>query len=158
MSPRNADDRGVGRSDGAGRALVLPSSVRWAGWLGILEGAAGLAFAVYLVTLAVSGEEDTTAEFAGAGAESIGYSWGTALWFGFFGGVVLAAGWCLSTGRRWGRGPVAMLQLLLVLISVYMFSSGRPELGLPTAALGIVGLVLLFNPSAVEWAARRYGR
>ncbi|MGJ0184536.1 hypothetical protein [Corynebacterium glyciniphilum] len=149
MSPRSADD---------GKALVLPPSVRWAGWIGMAEGIAGLAFAVYLVIGAVRGDEDTTAQFAGAGAESIGYGWGTAAWFGFFGGVIAVAGWCLSTGRRWGRGPVAMLQLFLVLISVYMFSSGRPELGAPTAALGVVGLALMFNPSAVEWAARRYGR
>ena len=49
-----------------------------------------------------------------------------------------------------------MTNMILVLVSVYMFSSGRIDLGLPTALVGVAGLAMLFNADAVDWAARRY--
>ncbi|AWT25612.1 MULTISPECIES: hypothetical protein [Corynebacterium] len=135
-------------SAGESRPLVLPPSVRYAGWLGIIEGAVGLAVAVVMIVRELNGFHDEGAKISG---------YGTALWFIIFGGVVAVAGWFLKDGRRWGRGPVAMVSMILVLVSYYMFTSGRPELGVPTVLVGLVGLALLFNPSAVEWAARRYG-
>lgn len=128
------------------KPLVLPPSVRWAGWIGMIEGLAGFGAGVYMVVREVQGEQLV---------EGVsGYA--TAAWFLFFGAVIAVAGLFLSLGRRWGRGPVAMLQLLLVLVAFFMLTSGRFDLALPTAALGFIGLALMFNPSAVEWAARRY--
>ena len=129
--------------------LVLPTSVRYAGWLGLVEGCLGLVIAVVMIVRELGGVHDDNVKISG---------YGTAAWFIIFGGIVAVAGWFLRDGRRWGRGPVAMVNMILLLVSVYMFSSGRIDLGLPTALVGIAGLAMLFNSSAVEWAARRYDR
>lgn len=134
-------------SDEDGKALVLPPSVRWAGWLGLAEGIAGIVVAVVMIVRDLQGVDV-------AGASGVA----TGLWFLFFGGVIAIAGWFLSQGRRWGRGPVAMLQLFLVLVSVFMFSSANFQLGIPTALIGVLGLGLMFNRDAVEWAAQRHLR
>ncbi|WP_297004302.1 hypothetical protein [uncultured Corynebacterium sp.] len=127
--------------------LVLPRSIRVAGWLGLAEGGVGLIIAVVMIVRELNGVHDDDVVISG---------YGTAAWFIIFGGVVALAGWFLRNGRRWGRGPVAMTNMILVLVSVYMFSSGRIDLGLPTVLVGVVGLGLLFNADAVDWAARRY--
>lgn len=127
--------------------LILPPSIRYAGWLGLVEGLVGVIVGVIMVVRELNGFHDEGAEISG---------YGTALWFFIFGGIIALAGWFLKDGRRWGRGPVVMTNLIFILISYYMFTSGRPELGIPTALVGLVGLGLLFNASAVEWAARRY--
>lgn len=134
-------------SDDDGKALVLPPSVRWAGWLGLAEGLAGVVIAVVMIVRDLQGVETP-------GLNGIA----TGIWFLFFGGVVALAGLFLSQGRRWGRGPVAMLQLFLVLVSVFMFSSGNIQAGIPTAIVGVMGLALMFNSDAVGWAARRHLR
>lgn len=133
------------RPDRSDPSLVLPRSVRVAGWLGLTEGGIGLIIAVVLIIREANGVHNDAVS---------GY--GTAAWFIIFGGIVALAGWFLKDGRRWGRGPVAMTNMILVLVSVYMFSSGRIDLGLPTALVGIAGLAMLFNADAVDWAARRY--
>lgn len=143
MSARDSSDQ----SDS--NPLILPPSVRYAGWLGMIEGGIGLVIAIVLIVREANGIHDEAAKISG---------YGTALWFVIFGGVVAAAGWFLKDGRRWGRGPVAMTNMILVLVSYYMFTSGRPELGTPTVIIGLVGIGLMFNPSAVEWAAKRYTR
>ena len=45
---------------------------------------------------------------------------GTAAWFAIIGGAVLAAGWALWTGRRWGRGVAVFAQLLLLPVAWYL--------------------------------------
>lgn len=130
-----------------GRALVLPPSVRWAGRLGLAEGLVGFGTGVAMIVRDLQGVDTP-------GLNGVA----TGIWFLFFGGVVALAGWFLSQGRRWGRGPVAMLQLFLVLVSVFMFSSGNIQAGIPTALVGIVGLGLLFNHDAVDWSAQRHLR
>ena len=45
---------------------------------------------------------------------------GTAVWFVVAGGAVLAAGWALLTGRRWGRGLAVFAELLLLPVAWYL--------------------------------------
>ncbi|WP_312096996.1 hypothetical protein [Corynebacterium dentalis] len=128
-------------------APFAPPVVRYAGILGMLQGVAGLAFAAFLVFREATGFHDPGAVISG---------YGTAVWFVIIFGAVLIAGWFLFSGKKWGRGPVVMLQLCLLGVTYYMFTSGRPELGIPTGVMCVVGLALLFNPVAVHWAATRY--
>jgi hypothetical protein len=77
---------------------------------------------------------------------------GTAAWFAIIGGVVLAAGWALWTGRRWGRGVAVFAQLLLLPVSWYIAVGSNQWLyGIPVGVVALVTLGLLFSPSAVQW-------
>jgi peptidoglycan/LPS O-acetylase OafA/YrhL len=108
-----------------------------------VEGLAALAIAVILV---IRG-------FAGADQRIVN-AFGTAAWFALVGGGVLAAGWALWTGRRWGRGLAVFAQLLLLPIAWYMgVGSHRPEYGIPVAVIALGVLVLLFSRAALRWAS-----
>jgi hypothetical protein len=106
-----------------------------------LEGAAGLAAAVVYVVSGLRGSNDPGMN-----------QFGTAGWFAIIGGAVLAAGWALWTGRRWGRGLAVFAQLLLLPVSWYIaVGSDQWLLGVPVGVVALVTLVLLFSPSAVQW-------
>lgn len=119
----------------------MPAAVRRAGVVVALEGAAALVVAVVLVILGFSGGNARMA-------------FGTAGWFVLVGGGVLAAGWALLTGRRWGRGLAVFAQLLLLPVAWTMaVGSHRPEFGIPVGVVALAVLVSLFSPSALRWAA-----
>jgi peptidoglycan/LPS O-acetylase OafA/YrhL len=118
-----------------------PTTVRQAAVLVSLEGAAGLVAAVvYVISGVGSGEQPGMNKF------------GTAAWFAIIGGAVLAAGWALWTGRRWGRGLAVFAQLLLLPVAWYIaVGSGQWAYGVPVGTVALITLVLLFSPSAVQW-------
>jgi hypothetical protein len=65
---------------------------------------------------------------------------------------VLAAGWALWTGRRWGRGVAVFAQLLLLPVAWYMAVGSNQWLyGIPVALVAVATLVLLFSRSTLEW-------
>jgi hypothetical protein len=118
-----------------------PSTVRQAAVVVSLEGVVLiLAAAVYVVR-------------ALAGAHEISISgYGTAVWYAVMGAAILAAGWALWTGRRWGRGIAVFVQLLLLPIAWYIAVGSNQWLyGVPVALIAIVALALLFSPSALQW-------
>ena len=118
-----------------------PTVVRQAAALVALEGVAGLLAAVGYV---VSG-------FAGSDEPGLN-KFGTAAWFAIIGAGVLAAGWALWTGRRWGRGIAVFAQLLLLPVAWYMTVGSNQWLyGIPVALVAVVTLVLLFSRSTLEW-------
>ncbi len=118
-----------------------PATVRQAAVLVALEGAAGVVAAVVYVVRGLAGS-----------AEPGLNNFGTAAWFAIIGGAVLAAGWALWTGRRWGRGVAVFAQLLLLPVSWYIaVGSHQWVYGIPVGIVALVALVLLFSPSAVRW-------
>jgi peptidoglycan/LPS O-acetylase OafA/YrhL len=126
--------------------MTVPAAVRRAGVVVALEGVAGLIVAVVLVILGFGGGDRKVA-------------FGTAAWFVLVSGGLLAAGWALWTGRRWGRGIAVFAQLLLLPVAWYMaVGSHRPEYGVPVAVVALAALVLLFSPSALRWAAGGRGQ
>ena len=128
--------------------LKAPIPTIWAGWLGLVEGIAGVAFGGVIAAMDALGYQ---------GSISASFGYGTAVMFFIIFGFIAAAGWALRKSHPWGRTPVLMLNMFLMPISWYMFSSGRPELAIPTFVVGFVGLALSFHPKSVEWAATRYG-
>lgn len=106
-----------------------------------LEGVAALVVAVFYV---VSGL---------VGADEPGMNkFGTAAWFAIIGAGVLAAGWALWTGRRWGRGIAVFAQLLLLPVAWYIaVGSHQWVYGIPVGIVAVVTLVLLFSPSTLQW-------
>jgi hypothetical protein len=117
--------------------------VRQAAVLVALEGVAGLAAAVVYVVSGFTGSDEPGLN-----------KFGTAAWFAIIGGGVLAAGWALWTGRRWGRGVAVFAQLLLLPVAWYMaVGSQQWVYGVPVALVAVVTLVLLFSRSTLEWLA-----
>lgn len=106
-----------------------------------LEGAAALLAAVAYVVRGLAGAD-----------QHVVSGFGNAAWFALIGGGVLAAGWALWTGRRWGRGAAVFAQLLLLPVTWYVaVGSHQWFYGIPIAALALIILALLFSPSALQW-------
>lgn len=122
--------------------VPAPSTVRQAAVVVLLEGAVLVAVAVVLVVRHLAGVEDQP--------WLSGY--GTAAWFAVMGVGVLAAGWALWTGRRWGRGIAVFAQLLLLPVAWYMgVGSQRWLYGVPVGVVALITLGLLFSPSTLQW-------
>lgn len=121
--------------------VPAPATVRQAAVLVALEGAAGVVAAVVYVVRGLAGSPEPGLN-----------NFGTAAWFAIIGGAVLAAGWALWTGRRWGRGVAVFAQLLLLPVSWYIaVGSHQWVYGIPVGIVALLALVLLFSPSAVRW-------
>jgi len=122
--------------------------VRGAGVIVGLQGAAALVVAVVLLVRGLAGADQRVVN-----------GMGTAIWFALVGAGVLAAGWALVTGKRWGRGLGVFTQLLLLPVAWYVgVGSHRLVFGIPLALVALTVLVLLFSPAAVRWAAGGYQR
>jgi peptidoglycan/LPS O-acetylase OafA/YrhL len=124
--------------------VIVPSppTVRRAAVVVVLEGAALILVAAILVLRHVAGVEE--------------HPWlsgyGTAGWFVIMGAAVLAAGWALWTGRRWGRGIAVFAQLLLLPVAWYTAVGSHQWLyGVPVGLVALVTLALLFSPSTLRW-------
>ncbi|MGN0122297.1 hypothetical protein [Rhodococcus rhodochrous] len=125
----------------------VPSTVRAAGWLVVLEGVVAMGFAVYSIIRAASGEHD----------QSVTNGYGFALWlFVLFGGV-LAGGIALVRGVRWGRAVAVLAQLLLLpVVWSLLTDSHQPIIGTVLALVVVPTLVLLFSPPTTRWLAHEY--
>jgi hypothetical protein len=122
--------------------------VRQAAVLVALEGAAGLLAAVAFVIRGLAGADQSTVS-----------GFGNAAWFAIVGAAVLAAGWALWTGRRWGRGIAVFAQLLLLPVTWYVAVGSHQWLyGIPIAVLALATLALLFSPSALQWLGAQDSR
>ncbi|MBN3453071.1 hypothetical protein JNN96_03465 [Mycobacterium sp. DSM 3803] len=126
--------------------MIQPPIVRYAGFLVAAEAVAGLVMAVVLTVLATGGTDKHTEGFN---------AYGTAGWFALMGLGLLAGGWALITGRRWGRGIGVFANLLLLGVAYYVITSHQVVYGILVALLAVVSLGMLFSPSAVQWASSR---
>lgn len=125
--------------------MTTPPTVRRAAVLVALEGAAGLIAAAVFTVRGLTGAD-----------QHIVSGFGNAAWFALVGGGVLAAGWALWTGRRWGRGLAVYTQLLILPVTWYLgVGSHRWPYAVPVAALAIAVLVLLFRPATIQWLTSR---
>ena len=78
------------------------------------------------------------------------------MWFAVAGGAVLAAGWALLTGRRWGRGLAVFAELLLLPVAWYLtVGSHRALFGVPVAARGVDGVGAVVQSGDVALVLRR---
>jgi peptidoglycan/LPS O-acetylase OafA/YrhL len=121
---------------------VTPPVVRYAGYLVAAEGALAVVSAVVLVIRALGGAD-----------QHVVNGYGTAAWFVIVGGAVLAAGWALITGRRWGRGLAVFANLLLLGVAYYVYGSHQVVYAVLIAVVAVATLGLLFSPAAVQWAS-----
>lgn len=119
--------------------IAVPGTVKAAGALVCVQGLAGIAFAIVVLI---------------GGSSRPGMNiYGEAAYFAVIFGGVLACGIGLLLGKRWARGPVTAVELLLLGVSWYAIGpSSQPLLGAPLAAVCIAVLVLLFRASSRAWA------
>lgn len=113
----------------------LPSPLRWAVWLLVVEAVgAGLA----AVLLAYQGFADEAANVGDAVAVA---------GFAIVVGAALA-GLALALSRRKprARAPAIVLQLMAVMFALTLLTSGAGWLGLPVGLLGIAVATLLLTP------------
>lgn len=123
-------------------ASRAPRAVLGAGAVVALQGLAGLAFAVLLLISGLGGDVALG-----------GNIFGEAAYFAVLACGVLGCGGGLLLGKTWARTPAIVLQLLLIGVAWYaMGPSGRPEIGIPVAAVCVGVLVLLFRTSTTLWA------
>lgn len=124
--------------------VTPPTTVRRAAALVMLEGAAGLVAAAVFVLRGLLGAD-----------QHIVSGFGNAMWFTFVGGGVLAAGWALWTGHRWGRGIAVFAQLLLLPVTWYVaVGSHQWFYGVPIGVVALAALLLLFSPTTLQWLAQ----
>lgn len=138
-----------------------PKAVRYAGILGILEGVAGLIYAAaQIIHQAVSGPvSDIVVEKEGSKTLVEGFmGYGTAAFLIIIFGAVAVAGYFMYKGRAWGRGPVTMLQMFCFVFAYYLWGAGQYIALVVVLIIGFIGLGLVFNRQAVEWAASKYRR
>ncbi len=108
-----------------------------------MQGVAALVVAAVLVVRGLAGADQRVVN-----------GLGTAIWFAVVGGGVLAAGYALMAGKRWGRGLAVFTQLLLLPVAWYLaVGSHQPAFGIPLGIVALTALILLFSPAAVRWAA-----
>ncbi len=107
-----------------------------------LEGAAALIAAVVFVVRA----------FAGADQHVVS-GFGNAAWFAVIGAAVLAAGWALWTGRRWGRGIAVFAQLLLLPVTWYIgVGSHQWFYAVPVAVVAVIDAGAVVQPAGAAVA------
>lgn len=134
---------------------AVPAPVKYAGYLAMLQSFVGLGYAGLLIVRELMGERDhSIVTDTSARAGLIGY--GTAIYFIIIFGVVLAGALSMNSGRRWGRGPVAMLEMFLLVAAYYMWSAGQPVWAGITAVTAVLGLGLLFNSKSLAWASANH--
>ncbi|AKK02552.1 hypothetical protein [Corynebacterium epidermidicanis] len=135
--------------------LKVPATVRYAGWLAMAQSALGLGYAALLIYREFTGHgADGVVKADGGSVGLVGM--GTAVYFIIIFGVVLAAAISMNKGHRWGRGPVAMLEMFLLAMAYYMWSADQMVWAALAAASGVLGLGLLFNSAALSWATARH--
>lgn len=124
------------------QASAAPPTVRGAGLVVTLQGLAGLGFAIAVLVRAFGGASTPGSNL-----------YGEAAYFAVLGGGVLACGIGLLLGKTWARTPSVVVEIILLGVAWYAIGpSGRPELGLPVAALAALVIALLFNTRSRAWS------
>ena len=114
----------------------LPSTLRWAIWLLLAEGAGLVALAVFLVY-------DAVTRTSQSGTSAVAIVVFTLLMAAFLAGL----GYALARLHRWARGPALVLQLLLLPIAWSVLTNGIAILGVVMIVIGLAGVATLLAPA-----------
>ena len=121
-------------------AIPPPVAVRVAAVLVALQGVGLLVLAGLTVSSGLSNGARTV-QLAAQG-----------LYFVVLGALLGLVASGLLRGRRWGRSPALVAEVVVIAIGMWMtFPSERPVWGLPLIGDGAVTLALLVTPAANAW-------
>ena len=140
-----------GRASGQG----APQPVLVAAGLAVVQSIAIICFGIFLIVRELTGaENDSMVSDSGSGS-FVGL--GTALFIFIVFGFVIVGAWAMVKGKRWGRGAIILVELILAASSFQMFSGGSPLLGAVTLlSAALVIFLLMFVRSSTEWAAANF--
>lgn len=134
---------------------IVPPSIRLGGIIALIQSGIGLAYAFFLVYREMTGQKDPSIVYESAEANTwVGY--GTAAFFIIVFGTVFAGAVSMMSGRRWGRGPIIMLNIIFFPVAYYMFSEGRYLWAVIVAASAVLCMAMLFNARSLNWMANQY--
>ncbi|MCS4489469.1 hypothetical protein N7326_02625 [Corynebacterium sp. ES2794-CONJ1] len=136
-------------------AITPPQEIKIAAAIAAVQSLIGIGYAFLLFYRGFTGASQPDIIYESSDAVT-SVAFGTALFFLIIFGTVIVGAYRMAKGLRWGRGPVIMLENLLLLMSYYMFTGSQILMGVVTALSTIMALGLLFSPRSVQWAAERF--
>ncbi|WIM68296.1 hypothetical protein QP027_02525 [Corynebacterium breve] len=132
-----------------------PSTLRWAAIVAIVQSLVVLGYALSIVVRELLGEEDQSLVSDSPNAEYVGY--GTAIFLAIIFGTVIAGAVSLLRGKNWGRGPIVLIEFILLGVAFFMFQGGAIILGIVTLLSAVLALAMIFHPRSTEWIESHYG-
>ena len=132
-----------------------PQSVLVAAALAVVQSIAVICFGIFLIVREVTGAENGSMVSDSGSGSFVGL--GTALFIFIVFGFVIVGAWAMVKGKRWGRGAIILVELILAASSFQMFSGGSPILAVVTLlSAGAVIFLLMFVRASTEWAAANF--
>lgn len=148
----------VSSSSSAHQPVVpIPAVLRFGAGVTIVQAIVAFIIGVLFILedFRTMGEEDSLLSDTGA-TDWVGT--GTAIFIFIVFGAALAGAVSMLRGHTWGRGPIVLLQILLLFVAFYMFSGGQPAAGAAVALSALLILVGVLHPKTNEWYSSVYGR
>ena len=132
-----------------------PQPVLVAAALAVVQSIAVICFGIFLIVREVTGAENGSMVSDSGSGSFVGL--GTALFIFIVFGFVIVGAWAMVKGKRWGRGAIILVELILAASSFQMFSGGSPILAVVTLlSAGAVIFLLMFVRASTEWAAANF--
>lgn len=142
--------RGVKSSSGQPETPVQPpATVKFASLIAIVQSTIALIFAGFLIWREIIDAENPSVASDAATANWIGA--GTAGFIIIVFGTIVAAAVSQYRGKRWGRGPIVLLQVILAASSFQMMSGGAVFFGIFILASALIALMMVFHPQSNSW-------
>ena len=132
-----------------------PQPVLVAAALAVVQSIAVICFGIFLIVREVTGAENGSMVSDSGSGSFVGL--GTALFIFIVFGFVIVGAWAMVKGKRWGRGAIILVELILAASSFQMFSGGSTILAVVTLlSSGVVIFLLMFVRASTEWAAANF--
>ena len=132
-----------------------PQPVLVAAALAVVQSIAVICFGIFLIVREVTGAENGSMVSDSGSGSFVGL--GTALFIFIVFGFVIVGAWAMVKGKRWGRGAIILVELILAASSFQMFSGGSSLLGAVTlVSAAVVIFLLMFVRASTEWAAANF--
>lgn len=132
-----------------------PQPVLVAAVLAVIQSIAVICFGIFLIVRELTGAENGSMVSDSDSGSFVGL--GTALFIFIVFGFVIIGAWAMVKGKRWGRGAIILVELILAASSFQMFSGGSPLLGAVTLlSAAVVIFLLMFVRASTEWAAANF--
>lgn len=129
--------------------LQPPGTIKFASLIAVVQSAIALIFAAVLIWRRIINAENDSVVSDAASANWIGA--GTAGFIFIIFGTIVAAAVSQYRGKRWGRGPIVLLQVILAASSFQMMSGGAVFFGIFILASALIALMMIFHPQSNSW-------